>query len=78
MLAYESLQDCPMCGRPQSSWEGSFCGKCEEAYHLAVLEQDTLRKESLEARCAACQSREDCDGECPVAEALRDFRARTL
>lgn len=45
------ITDCPRCGRPQSAWDGEFCGRCEEAYRREEeqrlrVEYDDLRRRS--------------------------------
>lgn len=37
------ITDCPRCGRPQSAWDGQFCGRCEESYRRE--EEQRLRAE---------------------------------
>ena len=38
---YQTLEDCPACGKENSAWPDRFCGSCEERYRR---EQEEWRK----------------------------------
>jgi len=43
---FQTLEDCPLCGKKSSAWPGHFCGACEEKYQF---EEEQRRTESAAA-----------------------------
>jgi hypothetical protein len=70
--------DCTVCGAKGAQYEDEnttrFCGTCESRYQESEAQRDRERREYLEAKCASCFNRNDCDVSCPVAEALYELR----
>lgn len=46
------MHACPKCGKPESAWEESFCGSCEEAYRRAQQEWQESSKKTAEEDAA--------------------------
>lgn len=55
-----TAQDCPKCGKKESSWDGRYCGSCEENY---VREEEEAREQDIAAEQKKMQLC-GCGGEC--------------
>lgn len=51
-MTYPGIMDCPSCGKPDSAYEYSFCGKCEERYQKEMAENRQRQKADAEERAA--------------------------
>lgn len=59
-----NIQDCPKCGKPDSAFEGTFCGPCEQEYHNQLDYEKESEIAELRMLMGRCTCPEGCCTSC--------------